>query len=186
LLHTDRLGNTVLHIAVRGRQAAVVKLLLEHGAAAMLNTMQYTSLVGERSAIAVFMMCEDTAILKLLLTAGADVHAVTSSGDTCLHIAARHNLPVPVLCLLIKAGADLRAVNSGGKTAAQLAHNSGNLLIMQVLNRAAQQQYSYGSCSNCSLKLTAETDTQQHHSSSSNSSCSLHCSQALVNRNHRN
>eukprot|EP00953_Heterococcus_sp_UTEX-ZZ885_P039198 20105-Heterococcus_DN1.PRE.2 len=85
------------------------------------------------------MMCEDTAILKLLLTTGADVHAVTSSGDTCLHVAARHNYSAPLLCLLIKAGADIHAVNSAGQTAAEVAHYSGNTLLEQLLNRAAQQ-----------------------------------------------
>jgi ankyrin repeat protein len=84
------------------------------------------------------MMCQDSATLKLLLTAGADVQAVTSRGDTCLHIAARHNHPIPVLCLLIKAGADLHAVNARGKTAAQVAHEKGHTLIAQLLNRAAQ------------------------------------------------
>jgi ankyrin repeat protein len=84
------------------------------------------------------MYCNDAATLKLLLTAGADVHAVTSRGDTCLHIAVRHSYAVPVICLLIKAGADLHAVNSAGKTAAQVAHDKGHTLIEQLLNRAAQ------------------------------------------------
>jgi ankyrin repeat protein len=85
------------------------------------------------------MLCEDTAILKLLLAAGADVHAVTSSGYTCLHIAAKYSYTAPVVCLLIKAGADMHALNSDGKTAAELAHDAGNTLIEQLLIRAAQQ-----------------------------------------------
>jgi ankyrin repeat protein len=77
--------------------------------------------------------------LKLLLAADADVHAVTRRGDTCLHIAAHHSYPVPVLCMLIKAGADLHAVNRKGKTAAEVAHDSSNTLLEQLLIRAAQQ-----------------------------------------------
>ena len=86
----------------------------------MMNTMQLQACpcCGLRSAL---MYCNDAATLKLLLTAGADVHAVTSRGDTCLHIAVRHSYAVPVICLLIKAGADLHAVNSPGKIAAQVA-----------------------------------------------------------------
>jgi uncharacterized protein len=81
---------------------------------------------------------KDVGILKLLLTAGADVQAVTSRGNTCLHVAAQHGYSAPVVCLLIKAGADLHAVNREGKTAAQVAHYAGHTLIEQLLNRAAQ------------------------------------------------
>jgi ankyrin repeat protein len=64
---------------------------------------------------------------------------VTSSGDTSLHIAARHNYSAPVVCLLIKAGADMHAVNSKGRTAAEVARVHGNKLLEQLLIRAAQQ-----------------------------------------------
>jgi ankyrin repeat protein len=76
----------------------------------------------------------------VILAVGADVRVTTNNGDTCLHVAARHNYKAPVICLLIKAGADLHAVNSSGKTAAQLAHDHGNVLIAQLLKRAAQQE----------------------------------------------
>eukprot|EP00953_Heterococcus_sp_UTEX-ZZ885_P012883 7363-Heterococcus_DN1.PRE.2 len=138
VLHSDCRGNTVLHLAVRDKQAAIVKLLLEHGAGAVVNTMQCKQWV-DFDGVSALMMCNDAAILKLLLAAGADVHAVTSSGDTCLHIAARQRYAAPVLCLLIKAGADLHAVNSAGKSAAQVARDTGNLLTMLLLIRAAQQ-----------------------------------------------
>jgi ankyrin repeat protein len=72
-----------------------------------------------------------------LLAAGADAHYVNERGNTCLHRAAAHKYPVPVLCLLIRAGADLQAVNSAGKTAAQVAADSGNALAAALLNRAA-------------------------------------------------
>jgi ankyrin repeat protein len=63
-----------------------------------------------------------------------------AGGNTCLHVAARHIHKALVLSLLIKAGADLHAVNCSGKIAAQLAHDAGNVLIAQLLNRAAQEQ----------------------------------------------
>jgi serine/threonine-protein phosphatase 6 regulatory ankyrin repeat subunit B len=104
---------TALHYAVEEQHPAVVKLLLEHGAAAVMNSMQrqLCSCCGHISAL---MSCKDVAVLKLLLTAGADVQAVTCRGNTCLHVAAKHGFSAPVLCLLIKAGADLHAVNSDG------------------------------------------------------------------------
>jgi ankyrin repeat protein len=104
----------------------------------VLNTMQCKKW-SDCYCVSALMVCEDSVKLKLLLTAGADVHATTSSGDTCLHIAARYNYSAPVVCLLIKAGADMHTVNSAGITAAEVAHDNGNLLIEQLLKRAAQQ-----------------------------------------------
>eukprot|EP00953_Heterococcus_sp_UTEX-ZZ885_P017438 9761-Heterococcus_DN1.PRE.1 len=135
---TNDIGATALHEAVCSTHMTVVKLLLKHGADAVLNTMQCKQW-GDGDSVSALMMCNDSAILKLLLTAGGDAQAVTSSGDTCLHIAARHNYTAPVVCLLIKAGADMHAVNDEGKTAAEVAHDSGNTLLKQLLIRAAQQ-----------------------------------------------
>jgi ankyrin repeat protein len=135
---TNDIGATALHEAVCCTHMTVVKLLLEHGADAVLKTMQCKQW-GDCDSVSALMMCNDSAILKLLLTAGGDAQAVTSSGDTCLHIAARHNYTAPVVCLLIKAGADMHAVNDEGKTAAEVAHDSGNTLLEQLLIRAAQQ-----------------------------------------------
>jgi uncharacterized protein len=131
-------GATALHTAIAHKHPPVVKLLLEHGADAVLNTVQ-CKMWTNCNPMSALMLCNDSAILKLLLTAGADVHAVTSDGDTCLHIAARHNYSAPVVCLLIKAGADMDAVNNRGKTAAAVAHGASNTLIEQLLIRAAQQ-----------------------------------------------
>jgi ankyrin repeat protein len=85
------------------------------------------------------MLCAEANTVKVLLDAGADVHVVNGAGNTSLHLAAKHKLPVPVVCLLIKAGAKLNAVNGYGKTAAQVAHDTGNTLVEQLLIRAAQQ-----------------------------------------------
>jgi uncharacterized protein len=132
---------TSLHIAVRNGHCETVQLLLEHGAAAVINSRLSVRCIkrccfGQSALI----MCSDSAIAKLLLAAGADVHITTTTGDTCLHTAVRHECLVPMICLLIKAGADLHAVNNEGKTAAQIAHDKGYTLIEQLLNRAAQQQ----------------------------------------------
>jgi ankyrin repeat protein len=131
-----------LHMAIMAQEPAVVQLLLEHGATAVMNSVLPVScFYGDcyNSTLAL-MLCSTAATVKVLLAAGADVHVTTAAGDTCLHVAVRHSYKAPVMCLLIKAGVDLHAVNSSGKTAAQLAHDRGNVLIAQLLNRAAQQE----------------------------------------------
>jgi uncharacterized protein len=135
-------GETSLHKAVIHQHSAVAQLLLEHGATAMMNEVidvwcafdEYCC--GGQTAL---MLCSTVDTVKVLLNAGADVHITTAAGDTCLHKAARHGLSAPVICLLIKAGIDIRALNETGQTAAQVAHDKGNTLIEQLLNRAAQQ-----------------------------------------------
>jgi ankyrin repeat protein len=133
---------TSLHMAVTENHSDVAQLLLVHGAAVVLNNVMsircwrtYTCCCRGLTAL---MMCTTAATVKVLLAAGADVHITTDAGDTCMHLAARHCLPVPVVCLLIKAGVDLHAVNNQGKTAAQVAHDKGNKLIEQLLITAAQ------------------------------------------------
>jgi ankyrin repeat protein len=120
-----------------------VQLLFEHGATAVMDnrlSMRCSLRNGCCcTGLTALMSATTVDIVKVLLTAGADVHMRTDQGDTCLHLAVQHELPVPVVCLLIKAGVDLHAVNYEGKTAAQLAHDK-DILIEQLLNRAAQQQ----------------------------------------------
>jgi ankyrin repeat protein len=84
------------------------------------------------------MLCSDPAAVKLLLAAGSDASAVTSTGNTCLHVAAMHNYPAAVICLLIKAGDDLTALNHSMQTAAEVAHAQGHVLAAALLNRAAR------------------------------------------------
>jgi ankyrin repeat protein len=127
---------TCLHLAVHHKQTQLVRLLLAHTAAAVINSFGHScSCCG---ATTVLMACSDPATLKLLLAASADVHATSERGDTALHVAAVHRYPASVLCLLIKAGADLHAVNREGKTAAEVAHDKGRGLTESLLLRAAK------------------------------------------------
>jgi uncharacterized protein len=131
-------GMTCLHEAARGRYLELLQLLLEHGAAAVIDSLSPVcehSSCGKGTAL---MSCDSPAHLKILLAAGADVRKTTDRGNTALHVAAVHNFAAPVQCLLIKAGVDLHAENSDGKTAAQAAAESGNTLAAALLTRAAR------------------------------------------------
>ena len=57
----------------------------------------------------------DTKAVKLFLSAGIDVHATNSSGETALHIAA-NNDDAETIAMLLKAGADINAKDERGKT----------------------------------------------------------------------
>jgi ankyrin repeat protein len=86
---STRVDSTPLHYAVGGQHPALVQLLLEQGAAAVIDSMQ-AQWCGCCGLVSAFMCCKDVGIVKLLLTAGTDVQAMTSRGNTCLHVAARH------------------------------------------------------------------------------------------------
>eukprot|EP00953_Heterococcus_sp_UTEX-ZZ885_P008302 4987-Heterococcus_DN1.PRE.1 len=140
--HADSEGHATLHTALCRKHVEIVQLLLEHGATAVMNRIVSATCANGpyccTSATALMLSTETNAV-KVLLDAGADVHVVNGAGNTSLHLAAKHKLPVPVVCLLIKAGAKLNAVNSCGKTPAQVARDTGNILVEQLLIRARQQ-----------------------------------------------
>eukprot|EP00953_Heterococcus_sp_UTEX-ZZ885_P030414 16064-Heterococcus_DN1.PRE.2 len=140
--HTNREGLSALHFAAEEGNVALVELLLRQprGAAAV-NAFCLDCLDDCCGRMTVLMACEHAPVIKLLLEqGGADVHAVNSAGNTCLHVAAQHGHPVPAVCLLIKAGADLTAVNGRGDTPAAVARHNGHKLLAALLDRAAVQQ----------------------------------------------
>jgi ankyrin repeat protein len=129
-------GVTCLQHAVKNSNTACVKLLLEHGAAAVIdNLAPFCTCCGPLTAL---MMCTEPAILKQLLSAGADVHRTSAAGDSCLHIAAKHKYTAAILWLFIKAGVNIAAVDRDGLTAAQVAHAAGHTLTEALLVRATR------------------------------------------------
>jgi ankyrin repeat protein len=131
---------TSLHTAVSsGQIGSVVQLLQKPTFVEDVLNMKALDACDCCGHKTVLMICKQPAVTKLLIAAGADVSVTTMQQCTCLHVAAAHSCPASVICLLIKAGVDLHAVNSSGKTAAEVAHDAGNTLIEQLLNRAAQQ-----------------------------------------------
>ena len=99
-------------------QQAAVQQQADHISATEMDafTEQMAAQFVEGMTQVLLMAADTPAAVKLLLAAGADVNHSTSAGSTCLHVAAEHNYPAPVLCLLIKAGVDMTAVNSAGQS----------------------------------------------------------------------
>jgi uncharacterized protein len=114
--HFNSKNMTCLHAANKAHRAAIVKLLLGHGATAVMNSVLPLNCFTEahccNGGVTALMICTETDTLKLLLAAGADVNITNRVGDTCLHVAAKHNWKPPMICLLIKAGVDLHAVST--------------------------------------------------------------------------
>jgi ankyrin repeat protein len=139
--HTNLEGVSAVHCAAEEGNAELVALLLQQprGAAAV-KSFCLDCLDDCCGRMTVLMACESAPVIKLLLEQGAaDVHAVNSAGNTCLHVAAQHEHPVPAVCLLIRAGADITATNGQGDTPAAVARHNGNELAA-LLDRAAVQQ----------------------------------------------
>jgi ankyrin repeat protein len=135
--HRDQQGASCPHLAACNHHIDLVQLLQQHGAAAVVNTLgKWYRCCGANS---VLMGCANVPLIKLVLSAGADMHMTAAgTGNTALHQAAMHRLSAPVVCMLIEAGADLHAVNNEGKTAADLVFDNGYSLIESPLLRAAQ------------------------------------------------
>ncbi len=66
----------------------------------------------------------DTKAVRLFLSAGIDVHAKNSSGETALHLAA-NNDDAETIAMLLKAGADINAKDERGKTPLLAAVTNG-------------------------------------------------------------
>lgn len=79
-----------------------------------------------------------------LLAAGASVSAVDGAGNTALHLALKHDAPVPVVQALLAAGADAFAPNKAGLTPAEMpvparAKELRKLVLMHAAKEEARR-----------------------------------------------
>jgi ankyrin repeat protein len=137
-------GSTALMAAAAEDDAALVKLLLKHGADAKLyqadNQTPLMAALGGRGSFGgggaanAFGAAE---VLKLLHDAGADVnvmslqhHLLRTRGGTALHFAVRANAPQAVK-LLVSWGIDVNAKDPDGLTALDYAMGRGYVPFLQ-------------------------------------------------------
>src|SRR5688572_8356263 len=121
-------GWPALHLAAHYGHLAVVKELVERGAAiegvsrnAIGNTALAAAAWGDR-----------LDVVEYLLDRGADVDAANAHGDTALHRAATAGR-AEVVKLLLRSGASRNCQNAEGKRPWDLATESGHENIARVL-----------------------------------------------------
>ena len=78
------------------------------------------------------------APVALMLSRGADLHALNPFGDTALHLAASSGAR-EIALLLVGCGAELRATNAAGSLAADVARSHGHAQLAALLDTALAQ-----------------------------------------------
>lgn len=109
LNHTNINDETALHIAVRNRSEAIVKLLLDN------RIEKDTKNIAGSTALHIATKNGDIAIVKMLVDAKCDINAVDENGATALVFAAKignKNL----VEYFIEKGADIQKTDFYGKT----------------------------------------------------------------------
>ena len=87
---------------------------------------------AERATLADAAERRDTALVRTLLEAKADVNAAQIDGTTALHWAAYHD-DAEMAALLVRAGANVNAVNRYGVPPLSLACATGNAGVVKLL-----------------------------------------------------
>lgn len=93
------------------------------------------AIAADRAAVADAAERRDTAGVRTLLQAGADVNAAQVDGTTALHWAADHD-DAETVAVLVRARANVNAVNRYGVPPLALASTNGNAAIVTLLLEA--------------------------------------------------
>jgi hypothetical protein len=145
ITHWIYVGDTALHVAAAGHRAEMMKLLLAAGAdvGAAKNHRHAQPLHYAADGYfenPAWNAERQTATIRLLLKAGADIHAQDKNGATPLHRAVRTRCAAAVRTLL-DAGADAKLRNKPGSTPFHLAvQNTGRGGSGAEQARAAQRE----------------------------------------------
>lgn len=116
-------GTTLLHLAVRGGDVELIRLLLARGVDIDAGDEESNS-----SALTAGVWAAAPKVVAALIEAGANVNRQRSGGRTALHTAAFRDR-AEIVRLLLDAGADPLITDDHGKTAADLAGPTTSVLL---------------------------------------------------------
>lgn len=117
----DGTGKTALHVATSWGETEVIRILLDNGA-----ELDSRELQNDYSPLMISALHGEFEIVKLLVAAGADVHATTLNGYTPLMLAASlesvENVgDLSLIRYLAGLGVDLEKADAAGVTALSFA-----------------------------------------------------------------
>ena len=127
----NAIGRTALHHAARHEDASMADVLIRGGAVVNATTQR-----GDGAPLHYAATYGRGACCRVLLSAGADVHAVSCVGDTPLHKAAFKG-SVDCVAQLLAAGADVRQRNNCAESPVDAAVRRGRLAAVALLHHAA-------------------------------------------------
>ena len=131
-LHVDAEDNhamTLLQVASRHGHLAIVKFLLENGAA--INLAE----TDNRSALHFATIRGHISIMHILLQNNADVNHRKRLGLTPLHVVAQQSRETDLVHVLLDHGADMEATDDRGDTPLDWAITFGSGIMVQELLR---------------------------------------------------
>jgi ankyrin repeat protein len=102
------------------------------GLALLALSLAAAASAAERATLADAAERRDTALVRTLIAAKADVNAAQIDGTTALHWAAYNDDP-EMAALLVRSGANVNAVNRYGVPPLSLACATGNVAVVKLL-----------------------------------------------------
>ncbi len=123
-----------LHIAVKKENFLMTELLLRHGAEANVRNAWNNTPLHLAASIS-----RNSEIIRLLLKYGAKVNETGNDGWiggwTPLHFAVKNNSDIEIILLLLENGANVKIYNDQEKTPLEIAEETGNSRIVDLLTK---------------------------------------------------
>jgi ankyrin repeat protein len=148
-----------LHMAIRSRNEAVARLILDAGAnVGARDEMDRNSLHVLCSEHPIhYRIWEMNSIAEILLDAGVDINATDESHGTALIMAIEIGF-FDLARLLVLRGADVNAVDATNGTALMMAAKAGALSVVQVLLDAGADINAIDTTRRTALMIALEMD----------------------------